>query len=79
MDEYLKENKIYFGESPKYSNVPRIKIYQDEYKDVIVPNVLDKVGTSKSAQVELEILFGDKVFFDSQTRSSPKKNHRNLN
>lgn len=54
MDEYLKENRIYFGLSPEYCNTPRIKIFPTDTLEIIPDNILPNVGTSRSAQKELD-------------------------
>lgn len=58
MTEYLKENKIYFGTTPKYDNTPRIKIFPTDTNEIIPDNILPNVGTTRSAQKELNGIIG---------------------
>ena len=53
MDEYLADNKIYFGNPPEYSNTPRIKIFPDDENELIPDNILDNCWTTRKAQWEL--------------------------
>lgn len=61
MTEYLKENKIYFGNAPKYENTPRIKIFPTDTNEIIPDNILPNVGTTRSAQTELNKIIGTKI------------------
>ena len=54
MSEYLDDSKIYFGPAPEYSNVPRLKIFPTDSSEIIPNNILDNVGTTRSAQKELD-------------------------
>ena len=49
MQQYLEDNKIYFGSSPDYSNVPRLKIFKEDKDEIIPKNILDDCGSSRSA------------------------------
>ena len=60
MKKYLDDNLIYFGEPPDYNNVPRLKMFPRTDK-IIPPNIFDKVGTSKSAEYEVEHIFCNKL------------------
>jgi adenine-specific DNA-methyltransferase len=62
MDEYLLDKKIYFGTEPEYSNVPRIKIFPDEEKEIIPENILSEQGTTRGAQGDLDSIMGGNVF-----------------
>ncbi len=53
MEEYLSENRIYFGAAPRYDAVPRLKIFPTN-EEIIPKNILDEVGTTRSAQKELD-------------------------
>jgi len=64
MDDYLKNNKIYFGNPPEYKNVPRIKIFPT-IEQIIPPNIIDGVGTTKSAQKEVDTLLKGEITFDN--------------
>ncbi|MEQ3354042.1 site-specific DNA-methyltransferase [Aedoeadaptatus acetigenes] len=65
MNVLLKENRIYFGSSPGYSNVPRLKTFENEEKDYYMESILRGVGTSSSAKEELEELLGGRDYFDT--------------
>lgn len=58
MISYLQDNKIYFGIAPKYENTPRIKIFPTDTYEIIPDNILPNVGTTRSAQSELDKLIG---------------------
>lgn len=62
MEEYLKENKIFFGLPPKYSNVPRLKIFPGDTEELIPSNIIDDVETTREAQRNLDFIFGKKLF-----------------
>ena len=62
MQQYLEDNKIYFGSSPDYSNVPRLKIFKEDKDEIIPKNILDDCGSSRSAQKELDNVLGKKKF-----------------
>jgi len=59
MDELLKENKIYFGKSPAYNNVPRLKIFPFDKDKIIPSNMLDSCGTTQSAQGDLDMIISN--------------------
>ena len=61
MDQYLNENKIYFGLAPEYNNTPRIKIFPDDTYEVIPDNICPNVGTSRSAQKDLDDIIDKKL------------------
>ena len=61
MGTYLKENRIYFGLAPKYDNTPRIKIFPTDTYEIIPDNILPNVGTTRSAQSELDKLLGKRT------------------
>jgi adenine-specific DNA-methyltransferase len=61
MTDYLNENKIYFGNAPKYENTPRIKIFPTDTNEIIPDNILPNVGTTRSAQTELNKIIGTKT------------------
>ncbi len=61
MDEYLQDDCIYFGLPPDYGNVPRLKIFPT-MEEVIPPNIIDDVGTTRSAQKDLDELLGEHYF-----------------
>ena len=59
MQEHLRCNKIFFGLPPQYNSVPRLKIFDNELIKVIPNNIIDDVGTTKSASNELQALFAN--------------------
>ena len=63
MQEHIKKNNIYWGTSPEFSNVPRLKIRPTDEEELIPENIIENVGTTKSADTYLNSLFGiDKIF-----------------
>ena len=58
MEEYLKDNRIYFGPAPSYKNVPRLKIFPFDSKEIIPSNILDNHGTTRGAQKALDDIIG---------------------
>ena len=65
MDEYLKNNKIYFWQAPKFDNVPRLRIFPDNEDDIIPPNIFDNHWTTRSAKKELKELWFNPNDFDT--------------
>lgn len=66
MQYYIKDNKIFFGTSPNYDNVPRLKIFENDLIEIIPDNILDNLGTTKSAKMELRKIFDkNKDVFDT--------------
>ena len=63
MNAHLSAGNIYFGAPPSYSRVPRLKIFQHA-ADVIPLNILDDVGTSRSATRECAANFDGEHLFD---------------
>lgn len=57
MEDYLMNGKIYFGPHPEYKNVPRLKIYPNDIKEIIPDNFCD-VGSTRAAQKELDDIIG---------------------
>jgi len=64
MDDYISDNKIYFGGAPDYSNVPRLKIFPNDSSDIIPSNLLDSFDTTRGAQSNLDEMLGGN-FFDN--------------
>ena len=62
MNELLKQRKIFFGLSPKYNAVPRIKIFPDDIDEQIPLNIIDDVESTRDAQKTLDKMFGKKIF-----------------
>lgn len=64
MYELIRDNRIYFGPAPEYVNVPRKKIFPTDENEIIPSNLMDDVGTTRSAQAELDNIMNGK-FFDN--------------
>ena len=64
MEEHIKNNAIYFGTAPTYQSVPRLKIFPPVYIDIIPPNIIENVGTTRSASRELSQIFDGILVFD---------------
>jgi adenine-specific DNA-methyltransferase len=60
----LAEKRIYFGTHPTYQSVPRLKIFPPVYQEIIPPNLIENVGTSRSAAKELSQIFDGVAVFD---------------
>ena len=56
MNKLLMENKIYFGKAPEFNSVPRVKIFNEEAKEVIPKNIIDCVESTRKAQRHLDEL-----------------------
>ena len=65
MDELIRENKIYWGKSPEYSNVPRKKIFNGETEQIIPKNIIDGAESTRQAQKYVDELLGEKNAFDN--------------
>ena len=52
MDDLIKSGDIFFGYPPEYDNTPRLKIRPSQI-DIIPSNIIDNVGTTKSAETSL--------------------------
>ena len=64
MYELIRDNRIYFEPAPEYANVPRKKIFPTDENEIIPSNLMDDVGTTRSAQAELDNIMNGK-FFDN--------------
>ena len=64
MYELIRDNRIYFGPAPEYANVPRKKIFPTDENEIIPSNLMDDVGTTRSAQAKLDNIMNGK-FFDN--------------
>ena len=64
MEQHLKNKNIYFGTAPHFQSVPRLKIFPPVFIDIIPPNIIENVGTSRSASRELAQLFDNTLVFD---------------
>jgi len=65
MDKLLAENKIFFGTAPDYDKVPRVKIFNNEKKEIIPQNIIDKVESTREAQNHVDVLLGSEKVFDN--------------
>lgn len=65
IERLLKEDKIYFGEPPEFSNVPRRKIFNGEKTEIIPKNIIDDVKSTRDAQNYLDSLLEEKNAFDN--------------
>jgi adenine-specific DNA-methyltransferase len=54
------DNRIYFGK--KGDSIPSLKVFIGEKKETTPISILSELGTAKSAGIDLEKLFGSKVF-----------------
>ena len=64
MENLLAQNKIYWGQSPEYNNVPRRKIFNGEKTEIIPKNIIDGAESTRSAQNHVDALLGEKNSFD---------------
>lgn len=65
MKKLIENNKIYFGKYPEFSNVPRLKTFENEEKEYYMESILRGVGTSSSAKEEVEDILGSREYFDT--------------
>lgn len=65
MEKYLEENKIFWGKSPEYSKVPRLKIFNNSTQEIIPKNIIDCVDSTRKAQQHLDYLLAGKKIFDN--------------
>ena len=65
MQSLIAENKIYWGSSPNYSQVPREKIFNGTRKKIIPKNIIDCTQSTRDAQNYLDALLGEKGVFDN--------------
>ena len=63
LQTHLKHNNVYFGLAPAYDRVPRLKIFPHE-SEIIPLNILDDLGTSRSAAQECAAAFDGQSLFD---------------
>jgi adenine-specific DNA-methyltransferase len=71
MQQWLKENRIYFGKDGK--GAPQLKRYLNEVQQGIVPGTwwtFDEVGHNDAANKELQAIFNTKTPFDTPKPSS---------
>ena len=65
LENLIKDNRIYFGKHPIYSNVPRLKTFEKEEKEYYMESILIGVGTSSTAKNEIENLLKNREVFDT--------------
>jgi len=65
MRKKILENKIYFGKSPEFKNVPRIKIFENEEQKYKMESILRGFGTTSIAKDEIEKLFNNRDLFST--------------
>ena len=65
MKDLLEQKKIFFGYEPSYDKVPRIKIFNNEKKEIIPKNIIDITDSTREAQNHLDALLGVKGAFDN--------------
>ena len=80
MDTLIEDGDIYWGTAPNYDNTPRKKIRPSE-EEVIPPNIYNSedVGTTRSAQKQLDNMFAKKIVFDNPKPIKLIKNIIKLN
>ncbi len=62
MDDYVKNRDIFFGYPPEYNHTPRLKVRPGKEIEIIPENIIDGVGTTKSAVTELKKIFLHNLF-----------------
>ncbi len=65
MEELIKDNRIYWGQTPECNKVPRIKIFNNEPEKIIPKNIIDCVDSTRHAQSHVDELLGEKGLFDN--------------
>ena len=55
MDELLRENKIYWGPAPEFSNVPRSKVFNGQKTKIIPKNIIDGANCNGTTGAETAI------------------------
>ena len=65
MKELIADNRIFWGQAPKYDKVPRIKIFNDQQSEVIPRNIIEPSETTRAAQHHLDELLGQPGVFDN--------------
>lgn len=65
MARLIKEDKIYWGKAPDFSNVPRKKVFNGETVEIIPRNIVDCAESTREAQNHLDLLLGEKKSFDN--------------
>ncbi len=65
MNQFLKDDKIFFGTAPDFNKVPRLKIFNNHTQEIIPKNIIDCVESTRHAQEHLDKLLGEKNIFDN--------------
>ena len=65
MTRLIKEDKIYWGKAPEFSNVPRKKVFNGETVEIIPKNIIDGAESTREAQNHLDNLLGEQKSFDN--------------
>lgn len=65
MAKLIKEDKIYWGKAPEFSNVPRKKVFNGETVEIIPKNIIDGAESTRAAQNHLDNLLGEQKSFDN--------------
>ena len=65
IEALIKDNCIYWGQTPACSCVPRVKIFNGTLTPVIPRNIIDCVESTRAAQNHLDNLLGQKGLFDN--------------
>ena len=65
MKQLIKEDKIYWGKAPEFSNVPRKKVFNGEKVEIIPRNIIDGAESTRKAQKHLDELLCEKKSFDN--------------
>ena len=65
MKQLIKEDKIYWGKAPEFSNVPRKKVFNGEKVEIIPRNIIDGAESTRKAQKHLDALLCEKKSFDN--------------
>ncbi len=65
MKELIADNRIFWGSTPKYDKVPRVKIFNNEESEVIPRNIIEPEETTRAAQHHLDELLGHPGAFDN--------------
>ena len=65
MNKLISEDKIYWGKSPEYKNVPRQKIFNGEKTEIIPKNIIDTAQSTREAQNHVDSLLEEQFSFDN--------------
>lgn len=65
MNLLIEQGKIYWGTSPLFNKVPRVKIFNDNPQKIIPKNIIDCVESTRKAQQHLDNLLQKEKIFDN--------------